>query len=136
MRKLKTLLMMIGIVLFSSAMLTSCGDDDDFPEGKMGQIAIHSCQATSNSVTIYWTIVSNDKCDGYIISLYKGTRENQGALVETQTFDKYTHNYTFTNLTPGTSYVIKTQGIPSSTSGMSEGLEYYKEFTTLAETAQ
>jgi hypothetical protein len=133
MTKLRHLLVMIGVLLFSSTMLTACSDDDDFPQGTMGQIAVHSCQATTNSVTIYWTIVANDKCDGYTITLYKGTRENLGTQVEEKTFDKYTHNYTFSGLTPNTSYVIKTKGIPSSTSGMSDALEYYKEFTTSAE---
>jgi hypothetical protein len=133
MSKLKTLLTIVGMVLISSAMLVSCDDDDDFPQGTMGQIAIHSCQTTSTSATIYWTIVSNDKCDGYNIALYKGTRDNLGAVVEEKTFDKYTRSYTFSNLTPSTTYVVKTQGIPSANSGMSGALEYYKEFTTPAQ---
>ena len=132
MSKFKKLLSMIGIVLFSSVMLTACSDDNDFPSDTMGQIAIHSCQSTYNSVTVYWTIVSNDNCDGYTISLYKGTRENLGELVEEKTFDKYTRYYTFSGLSPETSYVVKTQGIPSAASGLSNALEYYKEFTTEA----
>ena len=133
MRKFQTLLTMVGLPLFSSVMLMSCSDDVDFPKGTMGQIAVHSCQATSNSVTIYWTIVSNDNCAGYKIDLYEGTRDNMGASVEKNTFDKYTHNYTFSNLKPSTNYVIVTQGIPSEQSGMSDAQLYYKEFTTAAE---
>jgi hypothetical protein len=133
MTKLRKLFAMVGLLLFSVVTFSSCTDDDDFPQGTMGQIAIHSCQATANSVTFYWTIVSNDNCDGYVITLYKGTRDNLGAQIEEKTFDKYTHNYTFSGLTPNTSYVIKTKGIPSAASGMSDALEYYKEFKTSAE---
>jgi hypothetical protein len=133
MRKLKTLLTLAAMVLFASVLPTSCSDDSDFPDNVMGQIAIHSCQTTSNTATIFWTIVSNENCDGYKITLREGTRANLGAVVEDLTFDKYTRNYTFENLKPATSYVVITQGIPGVASGLVDALPYYKEFTTAAQ---
>ena len=130
MRKLKYILMMLLCISVSSLVLTSCSNDD---EKVMGPVAINSCQCTATTVTPIWTLVPNDNCDGYIITLYKGTKANRGDKVEEQRIDFRTCQYTFTGLTPSTNYVISTQAIPSAKSGFSSAQIYWKEFTTKAE---
>ena len=130
MRKLKYILMMLLCISVSSLVLTSCNGDD---EKEMGPVAINSCQYTATTVTPIWTLVPNDNCDGYIITLYKGTKANRGDKVAEQIIDFRTCQYTFTGLTPSTDYVISTQAIPSAKSGFSSAQIYWKEFTTKAE---
>lgn len=133
MSRLRTFLAAVGTVLLLSLSFVSCGDDNDFPKDTMGACAINSCQATATSCTIYWTLVPNSNCDGYQITLYTGTRDNLGSVVEDKTFDFRTGTYTFQNLTPSTTYVVKTQCIPSKTSGFTKADLYYKQFTTAAQ---
>lgn len=128
--KIKNIIMMLFCISVSSLMLVSCSDDDD---NVMGPVAINSCQYTATTVTPIWTLVPNSNCDGYIITLYKGTKANVGEKVEEKQFDYRTCQYTFTGLTPSTSYVISTQAIPSKTSGFSSAEMYWKEFTTSAQ---
>lgn len=130
---MKTRLKYLALLMFltvTSWTFISCGDDEG---GVMGPVAINSCQATATTCTIYWTLVPNDNCDGYVITLYSGTRENVGTQIEQQTFDYRTGQYTFEGLTPNTSYVISTQPIPSASSGFSSAQVYWKEFVTAAE---
>ena len=117
----------MGILFASSSLLVSCSDDD-YPN--MGAIVVNSLQTTSNSVTAYWTIVSNGSCDGYKVVINEGTRENKGAEVVNQTFKPKEYNYTFTGLNPNTSYVITTQAIPSASSGWSTADTYEMQFMT------
>lgn len=128
--KIKNIIMMLFCISVSSLMFVSCSDDDD---NVMGPVAINSCQYTATTVTPIWTLVPNSNCDGYIITLYKGTKANVGEKVEEKQFDYRTCQYTFTGLTPSTSYVISTQAIPSKTSGFSSAEMYWKEFTTSAQ---
>lgn len=128
--KIKNIIMMLFCISVSSLMLVSCSDDDD---NVMGPVAINSCQYTATTVTPIWTLVPNSNCDGYIITLYKGTKANVSEKVEEKQFDYRTCQYTFTGLTPSTSYVISTQAIPSKTSGFSSAEMYWKEFTTSAQ---
>ncbi len=130
MRKIKFILMMLFLVIASSLVLTSCSKDD---EKEMGPVAINSCQYTATTVTPIWTLVPNDNCSGYIVTLYKGTKANVGEQVAKQELDYRTCQYTFTGLTPSTNYVISTQAIPSAKSGFSSAQLYWKEFTTKAE---
>ena len=129
--KLKIKDVMLALLLLAVPFwgLVSCSDDDG---GILGPVAINSCQCTATTVTPIWTLVPNDNCDGYIITLYLGTRENLGEMVEQLTFDHRTCQYTFTGLTPDTDYVICTHAIPSASSGFSDAQLYWKEFTTLA----
>ncbi len=129
MRKIKYILMMLCLA-GSSLVLTSCSNDD---EKEMGPVAINSCQYTATTVTPIWTLVPNDNCDGYIVTLYKGMKSNVGEKVAEQRLDYRTCQYTFEGLTPSTSYVISTQAIPSAKSGFSSAQMYWKEFTTKAE---
>lgn len=128
--KMKYLVMLVFCILASSFMFVSCSDDD---ESVMGPVAVNSCQATATTVTPIWTLVPNENCDGYTITLYKGTRANVGEMVEQKTLDYRTCQYTFTGLTPSTNYVISTQAIPSKKSGFSSAQIYWKEFTTAAQ---
>lgn len=127
--KLKHMMMLLVFLSVSSGVFVACSDDDDV----MGPVAINSCQYTATTVTPIWTLVPNDKCDGYIVTLYLGTRANVGTVVSQQTFDYRTCSYTFEGLTPNTNYVICTQAIPSKSSGFKSAQEYWKEFTTLAQ---
>lgn len=122
-------MMLLLFLSVSSWTFVSCSDDDD---NVMGAVAINSCQYTATTVTPIWTLVPNSNCNGYIVTLYEGTRANVGTLVEQQTLDFRTCTYTFKNLTPSTNYVISTQAIPSATSGFSSAEVYWKEFTTSA----
>jgi hypothetical protein len=128
--KLKQMMMSLMIFSVSSLVFAACSGDDDTV---MGAVAINSCQYTATTVTPIWTLVPNSNCDGYIVSLYLGSRSNVGSLVEQQTLDYRTCKYTFANLTPSTNYVISTQAIPSASSGFSSAQLYWKEFTTSAE---
>ena len=128
--KIKHLLMMLLCISVSSMMLVSCSDDD---ESVMGPVAINSCQYTATEVTPIWTLVPNDNCEGYVITLYKGTRANVGDMVEEKKLDYRTCKCTFSGLTPNTQYVISTQAIPSAKSGFSSAQIYWKEFTTSAQ---
>ena len=121
---------MLLCLLVSSFAFVACSDDD---ESVMGPVAVNSCQATATTVTPIWTLVPNSNCEGYIVTLYKGTRQNVGEKVEEKQLDYRTCQYTFTGLTPSTQYVICTKAIPSKSSGFSDAQEYWKEFTTAAE---
>ena len=129
MKKIKYFLMMLLCITVSSLVLTSCSDDGT---DVMGPVAINSCQYTATTVTPIWTLVPNSNCSGYIVTLYKGTKTNVGEKVEEKTLDYRTCQYTFTGLTPNTSYVISTQAIPSAESGFTSAQLYWKEFTTKA----
>lgn len=124
------MMLLLGVLSVTSLTLIACSDDD---EDVMGPVAVNSCQVTATTATPIWTLVPNDNCDGYIISLYLGTRENPGQLVESKTFDYRTCQYTFTGLTPDTQYVLSTQAIPSKSSGFSSAEVYWKAFKTAAE---
>lgn len=127
--KLKRTLMLLICLSMSSWVFVACEDDVDV----MGAVAINSCQYTATTVTPIWTLVPNSNCDGYIVTLYLGTRANLGSVVEQKTLDYRTCQYTFENLTPETNYVISTQAIPSASSGFKSAEIYWKEFTTSKE---
>lgn len=130
MKRLKHMLMLLILLTVASGVFIACDNDEN---DVMGPVAINSCQYTATTVTPIWTLVPNSNCDGYIVTLYLGTRSNVGSVVEQKTFDYRTCQYTFTNLTPSTDYVISTQAIPSATSGFSSAQMYWKEFTTASE---
>lgn len=128
MNKLRKAMMSLGALLVTSFSLVSCSDDG---LSEMGAYSVNSCVATSNSVTIFWTVTPNDKCAGYEVTIYQGTRDNLGAEVTkfvTDNNKEYTH--TFTGLTPNTSYVIMTQGVPATNSGFKSAEPYYLQFMT------
>lgn len=125
--RFKHMMMLLICLSVSSWMFVACDDDD---ADVMGPIAINSCQVTATTVTPIWTLVPNSNCDGYIITLYEGTRANVGTKVEEKTFDFRTCQYTFEGLKPNTNYVISTQAIPGKDSGFSSAEMYWKEFTT------
>ena len=126
--KIKHMMMLLICLSISSWMFVACDDDEDV----MGPIAINSCRPTATSVTVYWTLVPNDNCEGYIITLYEGTKANPGTVVEKIEPGFRDQKYTFEGLKPSTNYVISTQGKPSPSSGFSSAAMYWKEFTTKA----
>ena len=128
MNKLRKAMMALGVLLVTSGALVSCSDDGP---SEMGASAVNSCLATSNSVTIYWTVTPNEKCAGYEVTIYQGTRENLGAEVTKYvTDDNKDCSHTFTGLAPNTAYVIMTQGIPAPNSGFKSAEPYYQPFMT------
>ena len=132
MTKLRKLMMLLGIVLVSSLSLASCGDDKEFPEGKLGAIMINVATPTATGVTVYWTICPTPNVDGYLIEIYQGTPDALGSLVTsyTETNNKG-YRHTFENcLTPATTYTLKATGIPSANSGFTSADSGYFQFTT------
>lgn len=117
-------LMAIAACLFAmSSVFVACSDDDSTT---MGAVPVNSCQVTGTTVNVVWSIVPNEKCGGYEVSLIQGNRD--GAVIETKTLDNRTCKASFTGLTPNTRYTIKTQAIPGK--GFSAAEPYYREFTT------
>lgn len=129
MSKFRKVMTAVALLFASSSLLVGCSDDD-YPKNVMGAIVVNSLQTTSNSVTAYWTVVSNGSCDGYKVVINEGTRASKGAEVINKTFEPKEYNYKFTGLTPNTSYVITTQAIPSASSGRTQADTYEMEFTT------
>jgi len=114
---------MLGLLFASSSVLVGCSDDD---VSTMGAISVNSVQATGTSVNVVWSIVPNDNCKGYEVSILQGSRD--GAVVETKTLDNRTCKATFTGLTPNTKYVIRTKAVPGG--GFSDAELFYREFYT------
>lgn len=127
MSKFRKLMAAATLLFAASSVFVACSDDDN---SNMGPVGINSLQTTSTSATLVWTIVPNDKCDGYQVSICEGTRANMGAVVVDQTFDNRTARATFTGLQPNTSYVAITKAIPSKSSGFSGADTYEMEFMT------
>lgn len=123
MSKFKKLMMIAALLLGLSSVFVACSDDDPTT---MGPVPVNSVRATGTSVTVIWSIVPNDKCGGYEVSILQGTKD--GAVVATQKLDNRTCKATFDGLTPGTEYVVKTQCVPGK--GFSGAEVYYREFTT------
>ncbi len=123
MSNLKKLMAIAAILFATSSMLVACSDDDS---STLGPVSVNSVRVTSNSVTIIWSIVPNDKCGGYDVSLLRDSRD--GAVVEAKNFDNRTCTYTFTNLEPNSRYVIKVQAVPGK--GFSDAEIFYREFMT------
>ncbi|MDE5745792.1 MAG: fibronectin type III domain-containing protein [Paramuribaculum sp.] len=129
MSKFRKLMAAAALLFAASSVFVACSDDN-YPKNVMGPIVVNSLQTTSNSVTAYWTVVSDGSCDGYKVVINEGTRASKGAEVINKTFAPKEFNSTFTGLTPNTSYVITTQAIPSATSGRTEADTYEMEFVT------
>lgn len=123
MSSIKKMAMMLGVLLASSSVLVSCSDDDT---DVLGPCPVNSVQVTSTSVDIVWSIVPNDACAGYEMTLLQGSRD--GAVLETKTYDNRTCYGGFTGLTPNTKYVIKSQALPGE--GFSSSDVFYREFMT------
>ncbi|MCI9608446.1 MAG: fibronectin type III domain-containing protein [Muribaculaceae bacterium] len=123
MSKFRKLMAIAALLFASSSVFVACSDDDTTT---MGPVPVNSVRATGTSVTVIWSIVPNEKCDGYEVTLMQGSRD--GAVIGTQTLDNRTCKATFTGLTPGTEYVVKTQAVPGK--GFSASEPYYREFTT------
>lgn len=112
--------MAIAACLFAmSSVFVACSDDDSTT---MGAVPVNSCQVTGTTVNVVWSIVPNEKCGGYEVSLIQGNRD--GAVIETKTLDNRTCKASFTGLTPNTRYTIKTQAIPGK--GFSAAEPYYR----------
>lgn len=114
---------MLGVLLASSSVLVGCSDDDP---STMGALPVNSVLVTGTTANVVWSIVPNESCGGYEVTLLQGSREGQ--VIETKTFDNRTCKHTFTGLTPNTEYVVKTQAIPGK--GFSNADVFYREFTT------
>lgn len=128
MNKLRKAMMVLGVILAASFSLVSCSDDEPTV---MGACSINSCVTTSNSVTLWWTVVPNAKCGGYEIVIYQGTRDNMGAEVDRfVTDDNKVYNHKFEGLAPSTTYVASSRAIPAAGSGFKDSDVAYLQFTT------
>ena len=125
MSKFRKLMAAATLLFAASSVFVACSDDD--PDS-MGPVPVNSCQVTTTSATVIWSIVPNDRCGGYDVTLYEGTRENLGAEIAKQTFDNRTCKTTFTGLKPNSDYVVKTKAVPGE--GFSSSEEFYRHFKT------
>lgn len=125
MSKFRKLMAAATLLFAASSVFVACSDDDP---ATMGPVPVNSCQVTTTSVTVIWSIVPNDRCGGYDVTLYEGTRENLGAEIAKQNFDNRTCKTTFTGLQPNSDYVVKTKAVPGE--GFSDSEEFYRHFKT------
>lgn len=125
MSKFRKLMAAATLLFAASSVFVACSDDDPTP---MGPVPVNSCQVTTTSATVIWSIVPNDRCGGYDVTLYEGTRENLGAEIAKQTLDNRTCKTTFTGLKPNSDYVVKTKAVPGE--GFSSSEEFYRHFKT------
>lgn len=123
MSKFRKLMAAAALLFVSSSVFVACSDDDG---NTFGALPVNSVVVTGTTADIIWSIVPNSNCEGYEVTLLQGSRD--GNVVETKTLDNRTCQVQFTNLTPGTTYVVKTQAIPGK--GYSSAEPYYREFTT------
>lgn len=131
MSKLRKSVMMLGVLLASSAAFVSCNDDNEFPENTLGATFIQQITAYTTSVNLRWTITPTDNVEGYQIDIYEGSRDNMGTtVVATGTFGKKVATGTFTGLTPNTTYTVASQCIPADGSGFTDADVAYFQFTT------
>ena len=137
MRKLNKILMGAAALLLSSMAFQSCSDGGDFPKDTLGASFIQAITAGIDHVDLYWTITPTENVDGYKVEIFEyadngsASLENQlGSLVSSTTFDKKTHNSTFTGLQSNTKYVVVTQCIPAAGSGFTKADAAYFLFWT------
>lgn len=129
-------------LIFGTSCLTSCSDDE---QNVLGTVPIIAKTTAATTTTVIWTTVPTQ--GGYQLDLYRGTRENTGALVETQVID-YAKCSTFTFGTTNTindvkytsapldrnsNYTVCIKGIPADGSGYTGAEEWWDEFTTATE---
>lgn len=125
MSKFRKLMAAATLLFATSSVFVACSDDDP---ATMGPVPVNSCQVTSTTATVIWSIVPNDRCGGYDVTLYEGTRENLGAEIAKQNFDNRTCKTTFTGLQPNSDYVVKTKAVPGE--GFSDSEEFFRHFKT------
>lgn len=95
----------IGALL--SATLSACSDD---PASELGPIyATASSSADGTSITVSWNLVQ--EIPGYDVALYTGSMTSHSEQpVATGSHTTYDRTHTFTDLTPGTNYVVYVTG--------------------------
>jgi hypothetical protein len=109
MKKLKLLMplmqaLFVGIILMG---LSACSDDEDTVLGPVYATATSSADGTS--ITVSWNLVQ--EIIGYDVELYTGTISSHGDTpVATGSHTTYDRTHTFTDLTPGTDYVVFVTG--------------------------
>lgn len=131
MSKLRKSVMMLGLLLTSSAAFVGCNDDNDFPKNTLGASFIQQITAYTTSVDLRWTITPTDNVEGYQIQIFEGSRDNMNTTaVASGTFGKKEATGTFTGLKPNTTYTVASQCIPASGSGFTDADVAYFEFYT------
>lgn len=109
MKKLRTLKPLMRMLIVGALLLgvSSCSDDDDDVLGPIYATATSSADGTS--ITVNWNLVQ--EIAGYDVELYTGTISNHGEQpIASGTHTTYDRTHTFTELTPGTAYVVYVRG--------------------------
>lgn len=114
-----------AVCAMSASVFVGCSDDEPTT---LGALPVNSCRVTNTTVTVTWSIVPNDHCKGYEITLYQGTRENGQEIQKQQIDDNKKCSTSFSGLTQNTKYYVKTKAIPGA--GFSNADEFYRDFTT------
>jgi hypothetical protein len=97
-------LMLVACALFAAS---SCSDDENTLLGPIYATASSSTDGTE--ITVNWNLVT--EIPGYDITLYEGTmKEHAETPVATASHTTYERTHTFTDLTPGTQYVVYVTG--------------------------
>lgn len=100
--------MIAALLIGLSSVFVACSDDDPTT---MGPVPVNSVRVTGTTATVIWSIVPNDKCGGYEVSLLQGSKD--GAVVATQKLDNRTCQATFEGLTPVLSMSLRPSVSPA-----------------------
>lgn len=125
MSRFRKMMLTAAVCAMSASVFVGCSDDEPTT---LGALPVNSCRVTNTTVTVTWSIVPNDHCKGYEITLYQGTRENGQELQKQQIDDNKKCSTSFSGLTQNTKYYVKTKAIPGA--GFSNADEFYRDFTT------
>lgn len=125
MSRFSKLMLSVAVCLASASVFVGCSDDDPTT---MGPLPVNACRTTGTTVTVTWSIVPNDNCKGYEITLYQGALGSGQELQKKDIDDNGVCSTSFSGLVQNTKYYVKTKAKPGN--GFSGADEFFREFMT------
>lgn len=125
MSRFSKLMLSAALCLASASVFVGCSDDDPTT---MGPLPVNSCRVTGTTVTVTWSIVPNDNCKGYEVTLYQGAIGSGQELQKKDIDDNGVCSTSFSGLVQNTKYHVKTKAKPGN--GFTGADEFFREFTT------